>query len=80
MKRLPEYVAECDIREMFEMADVNNDGVLDIEEFERMVKMLQLEIVICQAQSLKSKYSIPNPSKYGLSLRIKSKGPATHHP
>ena len=38
MKRLPEYVAECDIREMFEMADVNKDGVLDIEEFERMVK------------------------------------------
>ena len=38
MKRLPEYVAESDIREMFDMADVNNDGVLDIEEFERMVK------------------------------------------
>ena len=37
MIRLPEYVAESDIREMFEMADTNKDGVLDIQEFEKIV-------------------------------------------
>ena len=40
MIRLPEYVAESDIREMFEMADTNKDGVLDIQEFEKIVSKI----------------------------------------
>ena len=37
MKKLPEHVSEDDIKEMFSVADTNGDGVLDIEEFGRMV-------------------------------------------
>ena len=38
MKKLPEFVGESDIREMFNAADLNRDGVLDMEEFGKMVK------------------------------------------
>ena len=37
MKKLPEHVSDNDVREMFCAADTNGDGVLDFEEFGRMV-------------------------------------------
>ena len=37
MKSLPELVTDQDIREMFDTADDDGDGLIDIEEFGRMV-------------------------------------------
>ena len=37
MKKLPEHVSDNDIRDMFTAADTNKDGILDFEEFGRMV-------------------------------------------
>ena len=37
MRKLPEFVGEAEIREMFSAADLNKDGVLDIKEFGKMV-------------------------------------------
>ena len=45
MKRLPEFVGEAEIREMFSAADINKDGVLDMEEFGKMVKYPQHNIL-----------------------------------
>ena len=50
MRNLPEFVSEDDIRDMFNAADEDRDGNIDVEEFGRMVKY-EFQPILCMSKT-----------------------------